>query len=66
MLAVSIIGPNCIIADALATACMVMGYEKAKEMIDRVERVEACFFIGSPDGSITKKYTDGFIQYIAK
>ncbi len=66
LLAVSIVASNCNIADAYATACMVMGYDKAQELINKVEDVEACFFIGSKDGSIIKNYSNGFIQYIAK
>lgn len=66
LLAVSIIASSCNIADAYATACMVMGYAKAEEMINRLEGIEACFFIGGEDGSIKKRYSNGFVQYVAK
>ena len=65
LLAVSVIAPDCMTADALATACMVMGYTKAKDLIASLSEVEACFFIGSEDGSINKNYSNGFIQYVA-
>jgi len=64
LLAVSVIAEECMTADALATACMVMGYTKAKDLIASLSEVEACFFTGSEDGSITKNYSNGFIQYV--
>ena len=64
LLAVSVIAQDCMTADALATACMVMGYTKAKDLIASLSEVEACFFTGSEDGSINKNYSDGFVQYI--
>lgn len=66
LLAVSIITNQCIYADAYATACMAMGFERAIKFINKLEQTEACFLIGASDGTIQKKYTDGFIQYIAK
>lgn len=65
LLAVSVIASDCMTADALATACMVMGYTKAKDLIASLPEVEACFFTGSEDGSINKNYSNGFIQYVA-
>jgi len=64
LLAVSVIAEDCMTADALATACMVMGYTKAKDLIASLSDVEACFFTGSEDGSIQKNYSNGFIQYV--
>jgi FAD:protein FMN transferase len=66
LLAVSVIAPDCMTADALATACMVMGYEKALTFINNMTDVSACFFIGTADGLIKTNYSDGFIQYVAK
>jgi thiamine biosynthesis lipoprotein len=65
LLAVSVIARDCMTADAIATACMVMGYTKAKDLIASLPEIEACFFTGSEDGSINKNYSHGFIQYVA-
>jgi len=66
LLAVSVVSNDCMSADAIATACMVMGYQKAENLIKTLPETEACFFIGSNGGSIKKIYSDGFIQYVAK
>lgn len=64
LLAVTVIAPDCITADALATACMAMGFEKAQTLINNIDDVSACFFVGVSDGSIQKKYSNGFIQFV--
>ncbi len=66
LLAVSVISPTCMESDALATACMVMGYPRAEELINNLDNVSACFFVGQADGSIEKIYSNGFIQYVAE
>ncbi|GAO28163.1 FAD:protein FMN transferase [Geofilum rubicundum] len=43
LLSASIIAPSCMEADAYATACMVMGLEASKDLINRLPDVEACF-----------------------
>lgn len=58
-LSVTVVAPECALADALATAAMAMPYPAARAMIDSLPNVEALFVIDSPDGmkSVT---TDGF------
>lgn len=63
LLAVSVIAGNCMLADALATSCMAMGFEKARIFINNFKDVDACFLVGASDGSIQKIYSNGFIQY---
>lgn len=41
LLSATILAPDCATADALATACMVMGLEKAKKMISADSEIEA-------------------------
>jgi thiamine biosynthesis lipoprotein len=53
-------------ADAIATSCMVMGFEKAQFLINNMDDVSACFFIGATDGSIQTVYSNGFIQFVAQ
>ncbi|MCM1022110.1 MAG: FAD:protein FMN transferase [Muribaculum sp.] len=43
MLSATIIAPTCMVADALATACMVMSLDSATAMIERIPDVEALF-----------------------
>ncbi len=50
-ISVSVIGHNAELADALATACCVLGPEKGKQIVDAFPRMEA-IFVGM-DGSVT-------------
>ncbi len=59
LLSVSVFAPNCITADAYATAFMVMGYEKAKKTILQNKNLDALFIYSKPDGSIAKDMTQG-------
>ncbi|MDE7396683.1 MAG: FAD:protein FMN transferase [Muribaculum sp.] len=43
ILSVTILAPDCMVADALATACSVLSVDSAKAMIDTIENVEALF-----------------------
>ncbi len=53
LLSATVIAPSCMQADALATACMVLGPEKALEMIEQIDSV-ACYLIyATPDGTAT-------------
>lgn len=63
LLQVSVITEKCVDADAIATACMAMGYDKATTFINELDNVTACFIIGKSDGSISTTYADGFIRY---
>lgn len=58
LLSATVIAPQTITADALATACMVMAPDSAIEMIMGLEGVEAILVL--PDGSVTA--TDSRIQ----
>ena len=64
LLSASIVTDHCIDADAIATACMAMGYSKATTFIKNLSDVSACFLIGGEDGTIQTKYINGFIQYV--
>lgn len=50
-ISVSVIGPNAELADALATACCVLGPERGKKLIESFPRMSA-IFVGM-DGSVT-------------
>ena len=59
ILSASIFAQECITADALATACMVMGIEKAKKMINRMEGVEALLIFSDENGQPEYYITEG-------
>ena len=44
LLSATIIAPSCAQADALATACMVLGDQKALQLIDKIDNTE-CYLI---------------------
>lgn len=48
-LSATVIAPNCMLADALATACMAMDAEEALKMIDGVDGV-SCLLVIAGDG----------------
>lgn len=64
LLGVSVISSNCMIADAYATAFMVMGREKSIELIERIPDTEAIFFHASSEKNILHTQSTGFQQYI--
>lgn len=53
VLSATIIAPDCMTADAFATACMVMGVEKSKELIRTNSNLEGILIYSSPDGPLT-------------
>lgn len=59
LLSVTIITDNCITADALATTCMVLGLDEAKEFILKEKDVEALFIYSDEDGLFQEWMTDG-------
>lgn len=59
LLSVSIIADDCMTADALATACMVLGSIKAASLINSLSGVEACFIVND-NGNFSIKTTDSF------
>jgi FAD:protein FMN transferase len=65
LLSASIIASDCITADALATACMVMGLEESMRLIETMPDVEGCFII-QDDQTDSVIWTSGFEQYIVK
>lgn len=60
LLSVSIITGDCMRADAYATACMVMGLDKAKAFVMEQDDVEAYFVFSSLTGEWEVWSTEGF------
>ena len=64
LLSASVIAPECIIADAYATAFMVLGLEKSMEIVENTPELEAYFIsVGEDDNYVISK-SSGFNQYI--
>lgn len=61
VLSASVVAEDCLTADALATACMVLGWEKAAALIDEIDGAEV-FLIFVKDGVEEPQYyfSDGF------
>ena len=64
LLGVSVIASQCMIADAYATAFMVMGLEKSKDLVEKLPDTEAVFFYASDDQNILSTFSSGFRKYL--
>lgn len=64
LLSATIIAQNCMYADALATACMVMGTDAAFNWIQELQDVEAYLIYGEEDGGMGEKYTEGLRPFL--
>lgn len=64
LLSATILCESCMTADALATSCMVMGPEKAKEFISGIEGVEAYFITSDEDGLYFEWFTPGIEELL--
>lgn len=60
LLSASIKAPNCAMADAYATACMVAGLDAAYEMVEKHTALEAYFIYSNDKGELLSKATAGF------
>ena len=60
LLCASIIAPDCISADAYATACMVMGLEKSLALCRKNKDIEGYFVYLDPNGNKKTVCTQGF------
>ncbi|MFW6043893.1 MAG: FAD:protein FMN transferase [Marinilabiliaceae bacterium] len=64
LLSASVVAPSCMLADAYATAFMVMGHQKSLEIIKKHPELEGCFIFDSKDG-MKVEWTEGFEQYVS-
>ncbi|WP_302996195.1 FAD:protein FMN transferase, partial [uncultured Muribaculum sp.] len=63
-LSVTVVAPECITADALATACMVMNIDSAINMIERLDNVSAMFVTADENGQWQLRTTSRFPKLI--
>lgn len=59
LLSASVTAPDCATADAYATACMVLGPERAMEMINANPDLEAYFLVRGDDGELEPRFSTG-------
>lgn len=64
LLSATILAKTCMEADAAATACMVMGLEKAIDFIEVLDGVEGYFIYNSDEAEYAVYYTEGFRKYL--
>ncbi len=64
LLSVSVIAKNCMTADALATAFMVMGLERTLEMIDRNGGPDVYLISGNDEKAWETSMSDGFSRLV--
>ncbi|MDZ8117587.1 FAD:protein FMN transferase [Pontiella agarivorans] len=59
---VTVSAPNCMDADALATALFVMGPEEGISWVESLDEVETMFLIRDETGKIAERFSSGFEQ----
>ncbi len=64
LLSATIIADNCMDADGYATACMVLGLEKAKALINKLEHIDAYLIYSDNNGEYKVYYTPQLKSYI--
>jgi len=66
LLSASVFAPDCAMADAYATAFMVLGLEKAQEIVDQDDRLEAYFIYSDQEGEIHSLATSGIANSVVE
>lgn len=64
LLSATIITKDCISADAYATACMVLGLDKAKALIERSDKLEGYLVYSDENGELRIWFTDKMLEYL--
>lgn len=64
LLSASVMAPDCGTADAFATACMVLGAERAYELVESQPTLEAYFIVGTPNGAMEHRATSRMRIYL--
>ncbi len=57
---VSVVAPDCTLADGLATALMVMGPEKGIPLVNRLENIECLIIVQALNGQFSDYASNGF------
>jgi thiamine biosynthesis lipoprotein len=62
----TIVHPECMVADAMATAAMVMGKDKTLQLMNETEQAEAFLIYETTPGVLQDTMTSGFGKYLLK
>ncbi len=66
LLSATVFGRDCLMPDAYATAFMVMGLDKAWELVNGLEGIEALFIYADEKGDLQVKYTAGVAKMLVE
>lgn len=64
ILSATIVAPDCMTADALATAAMVMGLERTRKLISGLPDIEYFLIYTTPKGGYRTEYSKGMLRYL--
>ena len=64
LLSASVVADDCMTADAFATACMVLGFDAAKELIEREESLEAVLIYSDEQGKLQQYISPGLQKLV--
>ena len=66
LLGVSVLAPDCMMADALATAFMVLGRDRSVKLVEGFVDIEAVFFYSDDGKTILKQYSSSFDSFLSR
>lgn len=66
LLSASVVAGDCMTADAFATACMVMGFEASKSLIEKEEGLEAVLIYSDASGALKQYVSPGLQKLVIK
>lgn len=64
LLSASVFADNCTLADGYATACMVLGFEESKKLVNRIEGLDAFFIYSDEQGNYLSWASKGIEKYV--
>ncbi len=62
----TVIGPECMVADALATALMAMPSDEGLKMFEKISGYECLILEPNPEGVVVSRMTPGFDKYLSE
>ena len=66
ILSSTVVAPTCSMADAFATSFMVMGLERAKDLLAKNKNIEAYFIYSDENGNYQTFMTEGMKKYVTE
>ena len=66
LLSATVLAENCTLADGYATAFMALGFEKSKEMLEKIKGVDVYFIYAEGNEEVKDYFTKGFEEVMLK